>query len=149
MVIKTTSLKHLIFGIISSIIFCSCTESTDSNDIAIYTFSNESEYSISIGKWRNGSVEKFELPVGNSIVQEINLGFGNSSDLISDADSLHIVFNNNKILVLNDKINDFRTINILRLDNYEKARDMNKYYYNYTFSKIDYENAKDCNGSCD
>lgn len=149
MVLKTTWMKHLIFGIISSIIFYSCTESTDSNDIAIYTFSNESEYSISIGKWRNGSVEIFSLPVGNSIVQEINLGFGSSYDLISDADSLHIIFNNNKILVLNDKINDFRSVNILRLDNYEKAIDNNKYYYNYTFSNIDYENAEDCNGNCD
>ncbi len=108
--IKTTWLKHLIFGIISTIIFYSCTESTDSNDIAIYTFSNESEYAISIGKWRNGSVEMFNLPVGNSIVQEINLGFGNSSDLIADADSLHIVFNNNKILVLNDKNNPLGAI---------------------------------------
>lgn len=144
-------MRLLLIGILSSL-FISCgNEINEIKYFKTYTYTNNSGHSLHIEKHSNESNITYELPKLETINFSFELNSGNC--LINDerqssvsggcllifADSLKIIFDDNKSILL--KPEDMRDINILKEKNYDYSKIGRTENFKYSFTQIDYEQA--------
>lgn len=155
MVRKQNYTTLLLIGILFSLIFYSCgTAEIEKISYIKETFTNNSGKDLSIEKW-NGDKSviyslkndqtidlEVELPCCGCIVngKEINNNINSYYCLIGTSESLKIIFEDNKSIIL--KPDDAREINILKRQNYTYFQNGNKQFYSYIFKEKDYLEAK-------
>lgn len=152
---KTTWTLLLIIGLLSSFLFQSCGKGdVEYINIKNYNYTNQTNYVITISKWLNNVENKYEISKSGKINFRMEFNGGgcfidnvnqtafnpNSSCLLIIADSIKIVFDNNKKLTL--KQGDKRDINILNESNYNFNKAGNIENFNYVFTQKDYLEAK-------
>jgi len=147
---KTIYMKLLIIGMLSSL-FISCNNTIEKTYFDTYVYTNNSSHSILIEKYANESKITYELPKLKTINFKLELNSGDCNIdnnqmtsvlggcLLIFADSLKIIFDNDKSILLKPK--DTRDINIFNEGNYENATVGNKSTHNYIFSEKDYLEA--------
>ncbi len=146
---KLKYMKLLIIGILSSFLINSCDKGEiDKLFTKTYTYTNNSDHSLSIEKWEAGNSNMFNLLQSETISFRIELGVGGGCFINNEtsnicpltlADSLKIIFDDNKTLIF--KPEGERNINILNEDNYEYSQNGNNELFKYGFSEKDYLEA--------
>ena len=140
----------LIIAILTSL-FNSCGEGIiDKLYTKNYIYTNETNFSIEIEDWKDGISKAYTLAPSTQIVFQVELGLGNctindietssNNCLLILVDSLKVVFDNTKTLILNQ--NDTRDVNILMEVNYDYKKNGQVEYFNYSFTQKDYEQAQ-------
>ena len=151
MIRKIALAMVLIFGTLNSLV--SCTKA-----IVDKAYYNEFRYINSSG--RDIIITAFNIRVDTTLksthniiiddvlLQKIELFSGINTGMIATSDSVSIVFGNKKLSNFNRSVET--TFNILHANNYDfLKKELNNDIYTYTFTESDYENAEDCNGSCE
>lgn len=141
----------LIIGIIISLIYKCDKGEIDKLHTKNYTYANETNFSIKIEDWKSGINKSYNLESSKQIVFQIELGTGGtctvdnvesseSNCLLVMSDSLKVIFNNTKMLVL--KQNDTRDVNILKEVNYRYEKNGQVENFRYAFTQKDYSLAE-------
>ena len=146
-------MKLLIIGILSSLILSGCSDTGDYYSIRSYHYKNETNYDISIEQWKQNHNKVFDLDPGDSIIFEIE-DFGSvyghctingiqqsfSPCQLFGSDSLKIMFDNERILILNH-IDSIEGVNIMRSAVYSVEINGDNRTHRYSFTQKDYDQA--------
>ena len=159
---KQDFMKLLIIGILSSLILSGCSDPGypgDYHAIRSYHYKNETNYDISIEQWKQNHHKVFDLDPSDSIIFEIeDLGStygyctinGIQQSLspceLLGSDSLKIIFDNERILILkpfDSIIDSIEEVNIKgNIDIYGvEINGDNRTTYRYSFTQKDYDQA--------
>ena len=155
---KQDFMKLLVIGILSSLILSGCSDTGDYHSIRSYHYKNETNYDISIEQWTRNHNKVFDLDPSDSIIFEIEFfedgpgrctvnGIQQSSSpcILFGSDSLKIMFDNERILILNpfDSIIDsIEEVDIRgNTDIYSVERNGDNRTYRYSFTQKDYDQA--------
>ncbi len=151
---KEIYMKHLLFGICSSIILClsSCGGTTEYIYHHFFTYRNESGHDLHIEQWNEGEKKVYDLaahheemefhlifPYGGCFINDSSI-IDNRYCMLYEGDSLKIIFDDGKTLIYRDHI-DSSSFNPFIIENYTSSKDGNKEYYEYTFTEEDYNLA--------
>ena len=151
-------MKLLVIGILSSLILSGCSDTGDYYSIRSYHYKNETNYDISIEQWKRNHNKVFDLDPSDSIIFELEfLGDGVGYCAINGiqqslspcelfgSDSLKIMFDNERILILNpfDSINDSIEEGDIRgnIDIYSVEINGYNRTHRYSFTQKDYDQA--------
>ncbi|MCF6213271.1 MAG: hypothetical protein L3J45_04515 [Flavobacteriaceae bacterium] len=145
-------MKLLIIGMLSSL-FISCNNTIEKLFTKSYQYTNNSGHLLSIMKWKESNVEVFNLSPsqsfqfdyefngnGCSINKTDKPNMSASECLLVNSDSLKIIFDDNKSILL--KKEDERAINIFNEKNYSYSRIGNQEFFSYEFTNNDYQEAE-------
>ena len=146
-------MKLLVIGILSSLILSGCSDTGDYHSIRSYHYKNETNYDISIEQWKQNHHKVFDLDPSGSIIFEIE-DFGSvyghctingiqqslSPCQLYGSDSLKIMFDNERILILNH-IDYIEGVNIMRSAVYSVEINGDNRTHRYSFTQKDYDQA--------
>lgn len=136
----------LVIGTLSNLVY-SCKGEVDRSQLQQFIYVNNSNYTILINKYINNNIKnEYLISKNDSLIQEIDLGFGSTENLIIYSDSVNVVFENSKILRF--KLNDNVNRNLLKMESYESYRKNDVIVNKYIFTNTDYQKAEDCTGNC-
>ena len=141
----------LIIGVLISLIYSCDKGEIDKLHKKNYTYANETNFSIKIEDWKSGISKSYNLPPSKQIVFKIELGTGGtcavenletseSNCLLVMSDSLKVIFDNTKALIL--KQDDTRDVNILKEINYSYEKNGQVENFRYAFTQKDYNLAE-------
>lgn len=145
-----------LFGTLSS--FISCETEIDRKHYTNYMYTNKTNYKINIDVynkfWDENSgfryVKTSYLLLKNEVLfQEFEILFGDKTGIILEADSVTVSYEGLKKAYFSP-IENISSFNITNANNYNfnEISEIHK-EYSYVFTMLDYENAEDCEGSCE
>ena len=150
---KQDFMKLLVIGILSNLILSGCSDTGDYHSIRSYHYKNETNYDISIEQWTRNHNKVFDLDPSDSIIFEIE-DFGStygyctingiqqslSPCILYGSDSLKIMFDNERILILNH-IDSIEGVNIMRSAVYSVEINGDNRTHRYSFTQKDYDQS--------
>lgn len=147
---KITYMKYLLIGVISSLFVISCNKKTIEEAGVVtnhFVYNNESGYNLEIIKFYRGNADTLAIPNESSYqetekIEPIAGYYFEGEDNIIHADSLKLIYDMDKVLMLyRDAGNN--PFNIIGGATYLQTEDGdNEYRYTYTFTIEDYNLAQ-------
>ncbi|WP_146941483.1 hypothetical protein [Chryseobacterium hagamense] len=113
-----------------------------------YSYINESSTDMDIYSYYQGKKTKHVISKGNTYSQELDLNFGSVDDIIFYADSVKIVYEQNRFKIWKATDNNSRNI-LMRDENYTKTAEKENFEaFQFTFTIQDGTQTSSCNGNC-
>ncbi|WP_294284191.1 hypothetical protein [uncultured Chryseobacterium sp.] len=139
-------MKNIIFSLFTLFLAASCgREIIEYRTINTYSYINESSADMDLYSYRQGQKTKHEIGKGNTYSQELDLNSGSVENVIFYADSVKIVYGQNRFKVWKATDNN----SLMREENYQKtAEKENDQELQFIFTTQDAAQTLPCNGNC-
>ncbi len=143
------TMKKIFYCIAFLSLAASCgREIIDYRIINKYNYTNGSNADIDLYSYSQGKKTRHIISKGNTYSQELDVNFGSVEDIIFYADSVKIVYGQNRFKVWKATDNNSRNI-LMRDENYIKTVEKENYEeFQFTFTTQDADQTTPCNGNC-